>query len=310
VTITTRDLDIYTFLHRYFYARTTQIRAAVIPQDKDGSITRGRLRPAEKAGDVRRYQPRLVDPGDPQTAAPIWILTQRGCATLARATEDTRFLRHAEPSFKDWMSLNHYCSLTSVHWTLDTAVAAQDRVTLSGLTFEHEVADPRAEDPAKRFRLYTRLSDEPKVVCVPDTGFVLEVDGRRRAFFTEFETGSDNPARVCAKKHKGYAQLHATRRFLDVFPDVTDFRVLCLCPYASWRDSLRAEMKGKPGEALWLFVAAQDFRTETCLHAPIVYKTAPDEPVPLVPAPAPGTPSAPGGIGGRVAGGGRKEVTT
>lgn len=307
--LTERDKQIYKFLHRYFYARAHQVRDAVIPSDTDGSITRGRLRAAEKAGDARRYLPKHIDPNNPQTTAPIWILTQQGCATLAKALGDTTFLRAAEPSFAAWMSLSHYCCTTSIMWTIDRAVAAQDRVKLSDMAFEHEVADPRADDPARRYRLYTRISDSPKVVCVPDAGFVLEVDGRQRAFFLEYETGSDNPSRVCALKHKGYAGLHATKKYLDIYPGVQDFRVLVLCPYVSWRDALRKELKGKPGQALWLLVATPEFSAQTCLHAPIVYKTDCEDPRLLVPAAPSAAVTAGGGPGERVGGGAGKAVT-
>jgi hypothetical protein len=307
VTLTERDIFVLFLLRRYYYLRARQIGAIVAPHDKDGAIIRGRLRLLEKAGLVRRCEKAILDHTNPETAAPVWILTLRGSTELARARQDTSLLFHCEPSFRDFSSLNHYCRLSALHILLDAAIAAQDRVKLSDLTFEHEVIDPSASDPAKKFKLYTQVSNEPKIPCVPDTGFVTTVSGRKRAFFTELETGSDSPARAVSFKHKGYALLHETRKFLDIFPDVTDFRVLCFCPYTSWRKTMQEQMKGKPGEALWLFLTTSEITAANFLHGDLAYKVESDKPIPLFPAPA--TPSPGGGAGGGAPGGGREGAT-
>lgn len=309
MTITDRDVAILLALRRYYYLRARQIGSLVAPKDKDGAIVRGRMRALEKEQLVRRCEKAILDHLDPQTAAPAWILTLKGSAALARATQDASLLFQCEPTFRDFSSINHYCRLSGLHILIDRAVAAQERVKLSGLTFEHEVADPAATDPAVKFKLYTQVGTEPKVPCIPDSGLVLEVDGRRRAIFVEYETGSDSPARVCALKHKGYALLHSTKKYLDVFPGVNDFRVLCCCPYASWRETLRAQMKDKPGAGLWLFIATPEVTAENFLHGELVYKTEAVRPVPLVSGAAPGTPAPAGGTGGGVGGGVREEAT-
>lgn len=309
MTLTDRDVSVLLLLRTYFFLRARQIASAVTPANADGSIVRGRLRAMEKAGLVRRCQKQIVHQLDPETAAPVWILTLRGSAELARARQDTALLFHCEPSFRDWSSLNHYTALSSLVMLVHRAIAAQARVRLSGLTFEHEVADPGAGEPHRRYKLYTLVSPEPRVACVPDAAFVLEVDGRRRAFLVEYETGSDSPARVAAKKHKGVALLHSTRTFLDLFPDVTDFRVLCFCPYASWRKTLIEQMRGKPGESLWLFMTTPEVTADTFLHGELVWKTDGEKPVPLVaPGRVSGTPLPPGGGGGGATGGVREAV--
>ena len=309
MTLTQRDVGTLEFLRRYFYARTPQIRDARFPADKDGSVTRGRLRLAEKEGYVRRSGAQVVDPLDPQTQAPVWALTVKGSAALARATGDASLLLKCEPSFKDWLSLNHFCALTALHWMIDRAIAAQTHVTLHALHFEHEVADPAATDPDRRYVLYTRTSEH--VVCVPDSLVVVQPAGLpRRAIYVEREMGTDLPQRVAAKKHKGYAELAAGNLFKRHAPDAQDFRVLCLAPSPSWRDALRKEMRDKPGSDLWLFAATTDLTVQGVLHAPIVYKAADDKAVPLLPPPkAPAAPSGGCGEGGREGGRGRESVT-
>lgn len=309
MTLTDRDIAAFHFLRRYHYARTPQLRDAHFPADKDGSVTRGRLRLCEKEGYVRRNNAQVVDPLDPQTQSPIWALTLKGSAALARATGDVSLLLKSEPSFKDWLSLNHYTALTALHWMFDRAVAAQTHVTLHALCFEHEVADPSASDPAKRFVLYTRTSEG--VVCVPDSAVEVQPAGLpRRAIYVEREMGTDTPQRVAAKKHKGYAELAGKALFKRHFPEAQDFRVLCLAPSPSWRDALRKEMQDKPGSDYWLFVSSPDLTADAILHAPIVYKAGDDKPVPLLPPPKAPAGTPPGvGAAGREAGGGREGAT-
>jgi len=104
---TARQIAIGKYLRRYYYARTAQIRNAVVPHDRDGSITREALRSMLALGDVRRHEPRILEQGR-TTAPPIWILTQHGSCELAAATGDGSLMLNVEPTFKDWLSLNHY----------------------------------------------------------------------------------------------------------------------------------------------------------------------------------------------------------
>src|SRR5439155_1358503 len=111
-----------------------------------------------------------------------------------------------EPNFADWMSLTHYCALSSLHITIDAAFAQQNRVRMHKLFFEHEVINASAEKGAP-FRLHTTVNPLPAIYCCPDSAFEIEISNHRRAIFIEREMGSDLPARVVAKKHKGYALL-------------------------------------------------------------------------------------------------------
>jgi hypothetical protein len=297
MTLTTRDLDILRAERRYFYLRAAQIRDLIIPHDRDGSITRGRLRLLGREGYALSYPPKLIDPMNPATAAPVWVPTVKGASVLAAMTGDCSQLLTVQPGFRDWMSVNHFCALSAVHILLDRAIAAQDRVRLPSLCFEHEEVRPDAADPSVRFRLHTNVGDGKK--CCPDSAFELVVGGHRRAWYVEYETGSDNPGRVGAKKSPGYSELARKQLWTRHFPETRDFRVLCFCPNAGWRDALRREMKGKPGAELWAFIATPELRAETFLHGPLLW-TVDRGPLPLVPpAPALAAPAqAPGGVSG------------
>ena len=56
--LTQRQIDILNFYRRYFYGLTAQARDAVIPDDRDGSITRENQRALLKFGFIKRHASR------------------------------------------------------------------------------------------------------------------------------------------------------------------------------------------------------------------------------------------------------------
>lgn len=284
-------------LRRYFYLRASQLRDLLFPGAKDGGFMRGLLRGLEEDGYIRRHVPSKIDPSDPSTTAPIWALTLKGSNILAAHTGDCSLLLTIQPSFADYLSMNHYCALSSIHIQIDRAFAVQQRVKMTNLYFEHEQVCPD-EDPSKRFRLQTVVHEEEKqggkekkrILCCPDTAYETDLGGLCRAWYTEREMGSDTPSRVAAKKHKGYYYLARKQLYKKHFPQAQSMRVLVICPSPGWRDSLRKAFKdgeGKPfpGAELWLFVAVQDVTAAKFLSEPILYGLD-KGPLPFVPTPA------------------------
>jgi len=320
MTLTPRHTAILRAQRRYFFMTTAQIRDASAPADKDGSVTREHLRKLLALGFTKRHEPRFLETGK-ATAPPVFLPTVKGSCALAVATGDVNDILHVEPTFRDWISIHHYTALTSLHMTIDAAFAAQTHVTQHALYFEHEVVQPDALEPSKKFRLNTIVSDTPRIVCCPDSGFEVEVGGHRRAIYVEREMGSDTPQRAIAKKHKGMALLSETGLFRRHFPLAKDMRVLAICPNPSWRDALRAAFKErdgvspklKAGAHLWLFVAAQYVAKEAFLHEPMAHVVSEKEgvvtergPLPFVPPPtgyAPKAAPAAGVTAGASAGG-------
>lgn len=291
MTLTPRQAVTIRSLRRYWYLRAAQVHDLIARAegrtdwDRDTSITRQVLRDLLREQFVRRYEPH--PPGDPKTKGPpIYTLTMKGSCALAQYTKDVTDILPFEPTFKDYHSLQHYLRLSSFQMTVDAALAAQSYVTPRTLLFEHEPAGD-----ARRYGLHTPFPNSP-VKCCPDAALEIEVRGYRRVLFYEYETGADgSPTRVAAKKHKGYALLRDTALYRRLFPHAKDFRVLCVCPYEGFRDSLRSafrEPKEKgplPGADLWLFLTAPEVTETTFLHAPIVWKMD-GGPIPLVPPPA------------------------
>src|SRR4051812_43663023 len=103
--LTTRDTMILSALEDETpYARVSQLAELIVPSAKDGTaIIRSRLRVMEAGGLVRRYNPKLIDPFDPQTQAPIWVISVRGSHMLARLTDAPSRALLDERSFADWM---------------------------------------------------------------------------------------------------------------------------------------------------------------------------------------------------------------
>lgn len=288
--LTERQIAVLRILRRYHFLRTAQIRDHVAPHDLDASITRDCMRKLRALEFVRRHQPKMVD-GLFNSAPPIFVLTLKGACALAEATGDANLLLKVEPTFRDWMSLNHFCAMSSLHLMIDAAINCQSNVKLFALYFEHEVVDPNAKDAAQKYKLYTRIDD--KVLFCPDSAFETEVNGHRRAWFIEREMGSDTPSRVAAKKHKGVAGLSTTLKWKNLFPAARDFRVLAVCPYEGWMNQLRKELMEKSGgKEHWLFCDVRKMKADTFLREPLLY-TVDKGPFPFVPAPARSPEGAP-----------------
>lgn len=312
MTPTPRQITVLRSLRYFWYQMAAQLRDRIaeaenrVDWDRDTSITRELLRKLLALGYVRRHAPHV--PGNARIQGPpVYVLTIRGSCALATATGEPRHILQCEPTFRDYMSLYHFCSLATLHATICRAVAAQTYVKQTMFCFEHEIINPSAENPSERYRLHTSFAAN-NIKCCPDSLIELEVRDYRRAIYFEYSTGGDgSPAREIAMKHKGYAQLNETKSYRRHCPHARDMRVIAVCPYAGYRDEMRKAFKQKkdstgkllPGADLWLFVLADDVTESRFLHAPIFY-THDGGPFSLVPAPAqaPGTCSGAGGPGG------------
>jgi hypothetical protein len=274
-----KRIDILKSLRRYPVQYAAQLRDQILPHDKDASLTRGHLRKCVAEELVRKYHPKLVL--GVGSVPPVYTLTCKGGSVLATVTGESEFLIKAEVSFASWMSVHHWCSLSSLAKIIDGAFEGKDYAKLTAMHFEHEVVAPEEKDPSKRYLLYTRIDN--KVCFVPDMAFEADFRGHRRVCFVEFETGTDAPARVAAKKHKGVAGI-VGGKFRKAFPLAQDFKCLAFCPNPNWRDALRKEFKGKPGHEHWLFCSTPQVTTESWLHEPLLY-TVDKGPISFLPRP-------------------------
>jgi protein involved in plasmid replication-relaxation len=75
--LTDRDVHLLDLLLALGFMVTQQLRAALFPADKDGSVTRERLRKLEAAGLLQRRRAEVANPFVTSTM-PVWIITQQG----------------------------------------------------------------------------------------------------------------------------------------------------------------------------------------------------------------------------------------
>jgi hypothetical protein len=263
---------------RYWFLRARQVQRRLIPHDDDCAIARSILRRLCTDGWLRKHNPKMVDTlSGSHSAAPIYTITATGASMLATEMNDASYLIAAEPNFSQWMSLNHYCALSSLHMMIDDALGGKDYVKQTALHFEHEVVS-REGQGGSRYLLHMTVNKtgEKPLFCCPDSAFETEVRTTkaiaRRAWFTEFETGSDTPKRVFAKKHKGYEGIDLNGMWKRIFPASEDFRVLCFCPSESWMHALRKEFVKSKAAEFWRFCATPNVNVEKFLHDDVFFK--------------------------------------
>ena len=284
--ITDRDLAVLLALDRYYVMCRPQVQRLCYPSDQTGRVTRRRLQALVSQGLINRHRAQIVYPHT-IPAGSIYYPAQKGCQLLSETQGDDRFLLTPTLCPQPHHAL-HWLAVTETHLLLDAAIAGQRDVELVDWINEWDVVNKDEQLPEKRFRLYTLLQNEPRLVCAPDGAFVLSYRGFAKVYFLEQDQGTSGARQVAARKLKGYAAMQQSARHREKFPiiNVGELGVLCIAPNAGRRDALRRAFAGKAGSELWRFVAAPDLTPETFLHRPILYPSHGD-PLPLVKAPAP-----------------------
>lgn len=288
------------FLRMFMVATCAMISEHVRP-DGDRSRTRNDLRVLLGMKAIRRYQPKIIDPLSNGSAPPVYTPTCEGCSMLAAMTGKSEYLLNVEVNFNSsWMAINHMICESALGVTIHRAFEMEPLAKLTSLHFEHDVIDPTETLPERRFFLYTNC--DGRIRFCPDMAFESTLkNGERLASYVEYETGSDTPARVAAKKHKGVAEFGSRALFARQFPQAHDFKLLAFTPNPGWRDALRKEMRNKPGKQFWRFCAMTEVSPTSLLRTPIWYTVDGGPFAFLV-----GQPTRPPGEDGRVlvAGGG------
>jgi hypothetical protein len=174
----------------------------------------------------------------------------------------------------NWQHLYHWTQVADVHIRFDRAVEKQGSVSVEEWLSEWSVVNPHENDPEKRYRLYTLLRAEPKLVCVPDAAFLLAKDGYRKAYYVEVDRDTTKDARrVAASKSEGYAVLAERSLHKRHFPaaNVDPLTVLCIAPTPRRRDALAKAIKDKRGAELWRFAALDDLTSDSFLTEPVFH---------------------------------------
>jgi hypothetical protein len=270
--ITPRDTQILVTIAAYYTLTRAQITRLLFPGDKDGRVTRKRLSALLHLGLINQTRMQVVNPtiGVP---APVFYPSRRGCEYLAATLKDERFLTVCTLT-PDWQHLAHWTEVAEFHIVLDQAIAKQSDVQVEHWTSEWDIANPHEKEPAKRFRLYTLIREQPRrLVCNPDAGFVIAYRGFRKAYYVEIDRGTSGIDQVAASKTPGYSELAEQKLSKRHFPDtnVDPFSVLLISPSPGRRDLLRNVIAKKPSATLWKHAAWDDITPDTILHAPVFH---------------------------------------
>jgi hypothetical protein len=279
--ITDRDLAVLLKLDRYYVCSRPQIQRLCYPSDLTGRVTRRRLQALISEGLINRQRATIVYPHT-IPAGSIYYPSTKGCQLLSETQGDDRYLLTPTQCPQSHHAL-HWLAVTETHITLDAAIDAQHDVALLDWVNEWDIVNKDEQQPEKRFRLYTLLQEQPRLICAPDAAFVLSYRGFNKVFFVEQDRGTSGAHQVAARKVKGYLAMQQQCKHCEQFPlcNVTSLSVLCLAPDVGRRDALRRAFAGKPGSDLWKFVTVPDFSVEKLLHEPVLYSTK-GEPIPLV----------------------------
>jgi hypothetical protein len=268
--VTERDIAIILALTKYYVLSRPQVQRLCFESDVSGRVTRRRLQLLVDARFVNRQQMLFCAPhgGMPTT---VYFPAPLGNELLARHFDDDRHL--LTPTLTPIQHhIPHWIAVAETHIALDQSLKAQSELSIDPWVNEWDVVNKDETAPERRFRLYTLITETPKLVCAPDAAFVLHVRGFRKVFFLEQDRATTGVKQVADGKSRGYAALAERQLHRQMFPEanVEGFTVLCITPDRKRRDALRLAMNNRPGSNLWRFAAAEDLADDP-FHRPIFY---------------------------------------
>jgi hypothetical protein len=234
----------------------------------------------------------VVNPNDGAPAR-VFYPTRKGAELLAVELRDDSWLSTCTQT-PNWQHLNHWIACSKLHVLFDRAAELSPDVTVTGFLHEWAVANPEEKEPHKRFRLFTLLRENPRLVCNPDSAFLLEFGQHRRAYYVEVDRATTGINAIAASKTQGYAQMLREQTHRRHFPTTTfdDFSVLQVSTTANRRDALRKAILPKDGSKAWRFVAWPEMTAESLLHGDLIYDCE-KGPRPLVRRPEGGSERGP-----------------
>lgn len=267
MTFTERDISVVRVVAENYTLTASQIRRLCFP-GKDMSVVRRRLAGLWREKLVNRTTSEVVVPAFGLTC-PVYYPSRLGVEHLAAVTGDDRYLL-VSCQTPSWQNLAHFVGLSDLRITIHQAVQLHAGVALSHFFNEFDVVNKDERDPDKRYRLYTQLRVQPKLVCVPDAAFALASGGYCKAFYVELHR-RDSVQKAAAEKTPGYAVLAANKLHRRHFPEAMDeFSVLVFAPTSGVRDLLRREFAKKESPDLYWFAAMSEVKPDT-FFAPIFY---------------------------------------
>ena len=279
--LTDRDLRVLSSVCTYYVLNRPQIQHLCFPTDNTGRVTRRRLQALVSEGLINRFSARVIYPNS-SPAGSVYYPSTKGCQHLAEQTANDRFLLTPTQCPQSHHIL-HWLAVSETHIKLDAAIAAQTQIQLDDWINEWDTVNKDEPEPHQRFRLYTLLQVEPRLIAAPDSAFMLTALGYSKVFYVEQDRGTSGVRQVCARKIKGYRELHVRQLHRKHFPqtNVDSFTVVCIANNARRRDALRKAFANEVGAELWKFCSATELSHETFLLE-LIWFPASGDAMPLV----------------------------
>lgn len=246
----------------YHTLQRPDIQALCLPYtDAQGRTTRRHLSKLCHLGLLHKTRGEVLFPDINGAPAPVYFLSAKGADLLYCETKDESYLS-LNTYTPNPQHLNHFVAVARFHILLDRAASLNPEVTVESFTGEWEILDHHAsaDKPEARYRLYTLIQENPRLVCAPDASFVLGYQGYKRGYFLELDRATTGLKTVARSKTPGYAALaqpenaHLMER---LFPSAAaiPFRVLMVAPDQGRRDALAKMIAEKQGAPLWRFLS-------------------------------------------------------
>lgn len=279
--LTQRDISVVRAVCRYFVLSRQQIQQLCFPDDREGRTTRRRLQTLVSERYIQRHQiPIPLSSVGPH--CPVYFPGRRGCEFLSELDDDPRWLGVATNTPQPHL-LFHWLAITNTHIALRAALKRLPQIACEAFCNEWDVLNPAAQAPEERFRLYTLIQEQPRLVCAPDAAFTLTVAGHQKVFYLEQDRNTSGVRQVAASKWAGYVGLKRKQLHRHHFPETTlsEFDVLCVVPTIARREALRKAIAEKDGAQLWRFAVEADLTPDRFLVDPI-WHTCDGRTVPLI----------------------------
>lgn len=248
---------------------------------RNDRVMRAILHELHELGLVNKTRMQALNPaaGSP---APVYFPTRRGAEWVAAEFSEERYL-HVCTKTPDWTHLLHWLGVAEFHIRLDQAIASHNAVSSLGWYGEWDEVNPDAQQPQKRYRIFTLIREKPRLVCAPDAAFALLVGSHSKIYYLEFDRNTSGLQQIANSKTPGYAALAVARLHIRHFDTTAEsFTVLHISPSPARRDLLRKSIASKVGANLHRFASFTDWTPEKALTDSIFYAVDSDEPQPLV----------------------------
>ncbi|MBS0264875.1 MAG: replication-relaxation family protein [Planctomycetes bacterium] len=269
--LTPRDIGVLVALDTYYLLNRPQIQSLLFVDDKNGRITRRRLQALVDAHLICRQSLLYCQNGSGAPAS-VYHLSRKGAEFLAEHFENPEF-NLSPTSPPPHHLILHWLAISDTHILLNQALALRGDIRKESWINEYDVVNKDEAVPEKRFQLYTLIRETPRLICAPDAGFELSMEGYRKAFYLEQDRATSGVQQIANSKTPGYAAMaeHCLHRRHFPQTNLDGFTVLMVTPSPKRRDNLRKAIAAKPCANLWLFSSTTELTPESFLNGPVWY---------------------------------------